>query len=1221
MAYTNRKFRWDFDMLKRFYDNYVKKAIVAIVDLTAAEQKQARVNLGFGNGDIDEEPTPNSDNLVKSGGVFDMLDTVAFNVDTRRVDYNLEADGKFGTNTTYFHAAIKVNAGEKYLIRNVQPDTATESFTRYAFATSDVATAGGDVPLVQGYSVVVVPLWKGEIVTIPEGCDWLLVNYREGNTSTLYPLYVRKIVIGESESLFRQLLTRSISWNNWYVVDYNHIYNNKGGGVNAYQFNREYNTIIIPLPRNAMCVTLPNNFTITFARVFSAYEIKQDYEFGSAYQNTYIVNGRKEIWFTDKYTEDGIIEAKMMCFRVKKSDNPDLDYDNISVGFKFAPNYEGEYKSYTGLMGKKVSILGASTDTYMGYSYGMKNGQKETSNRYPGWLPINDRRNNDVYHVSQTWWKQIIDRCGATLERNNSIGGSGVSYYSEVLGSPDDRGLTMSRTCFLNRYDDLGNPDVIFIHGLGNEHNDITFTDTLNKTTEELEAGFGTAENPGIYFKDLAASYDYLTRKLMETYPNARIIHFLGKSRAAAAYAINIAEHYNQEYVDIATTPKPLPTIGDGVHSNRVGMAMMADYIIYKMTKYVQEQDFATKEELVEVEADLDDAVKTKELAFDDPEVESYIADENGRVFAEIHKDGSIEKLVKTAKEKNQEELLAHVSSESLYEDEDVLKYLTDEKEQCFGYIRKDGTVVLYKLEVIEKEEDDDKKKVTEEKLASILGLLSVGVDNIEMSNNPRMMAVLNNLFTEKAIEINGINNNKVNLKPCLSIIDDDTVDYMISSPTADGKRGGFFSVLLPMMLSLAAKHGITMPVGLACEGHRVGLTPYGSADDSYTELNKTGNAIKWLHNNMGWNVFNHSMTAQLPEHTYYVDGIESELADIILSRGQYYNNTDYSFWNTIVLDRLTGKWYECRKQNGTKYWAERIPFKKYAMPFYRKYINPDDASANHDGPWYFNRDFDFDYSWGEWFKRADELGLPYERVIVHNGGTSHVYTAAAGRKYAYFSVRTSGIYNYPPIPATVNRADGDPSGFSSSDGNVYCSEWVEKRKEQIDDCIANNYWMILMTHFNDSLFSNYYVEGKVYPGKDESYPEEWILPLKVVYSGGVVVEDEIQSIMDGTHDYIHTPPARLGINTWSQWHPAPGTHLAGLYELLDYALTQGVDFVSPWDGWKIFGNILNIGVDKMNQSYSFNAEDQTPYTDEEKSYLTIGADMSIRYYNSKKKN
>lgn len=56
-------------MFKRFYDNYVKKAIVAVVDLTAAEQKQARANLGFGNGDVDDEPTPNSDNLVKSGGV------------------------------------------------------------------------------------------------------------------------------------------------------------------------------------------------------------------------------------------------------------------------------------------------------------------------------------------------------------------------------------------------------------------------------------------------------------------------------------------------------------------------------------------------------------------------------------------------------------------------------------------------------------------------------------------------------------------------------------------------------------------------------------------------------------------------------------------------------------------------------------------------------------------------------------------------------------------------------------------------------------------------------------------------------------------------------------------------------------------------------------------------------------------------------------------------
>jgi len=40
--------------------------------ITVADQKQIRANLGFGDGDIDEEPVEGSENVVKSGGLFDI---------------------------------------------------------------------------------------------------------------------------------------------------------------------------------------------------------------------------------------------------------------------------------------------------------------------------------------------------------------------------------------------------------------------------------------------------------------------------------------------------------------------------------------------------------------------------------------------------------------------------------------------------------------------------------------------------------------------------------------------------------------------------------------------------------------------------------------------------------------------------------------------------------------------------------------------------------------------------------------------------------------------------------------------------------------------------------------------------------------------------------------------------------------------------------------------
>lgn len=73
MSYTNRNFTWDFDALKRFYEKYIVKWLNSAVSWTEAQKKQARANLGFGDGDIDAEPTAGSDNPVKSGAVYEAL--------------------------------------------------------------------------------------------------------------------------------------------------------------------------------------------------------------------------------------------------------------------------------------------------------------------------------------------------------------------------------------------------------------------------------------------------------------------------------------------------------------------------------------------------------------------------------------------------------------------------------------------------------------------------------------------------------------------------------------------------------------------------------------------------------------------------------------------------------------------------------------------------------------------------------------------------------------------------------------------------------------------------------------------------------------------------------------------------------------------------------------------------------------------------------------------
>ena len=579
----------------------------------------------------------------------------------------------------------------------------------------------------------------------------------------------------------------------------------------------------------------------------------------------------------------------------------------------------------------------------------------------------------------------------------------------------------------------------------------------------------------------------------------------------------------------------------------------------------------------------------------DEGDIAEYLVDKNNACFGYIKKDGTVH-LRHLSFSSTDNEIINRVSSPSPYDDPQVLKYLVDDNNICYGYIKKDGTVVINKAQ-IDILEGQIENAVTEEQLSAIVGLVAVGVDNIEMSNKPKMMEALNNLFTERKIEINAENQNKVNLKPCISIIDDDSIDDNIPSSHGSHDVGGYFSLLLPMLLSLGAKHGKHLVAGVAAEGHRIGLTAFHDDDDTYSELNQNGLLIKQLVEKQGWEVLNHSMVGSIPAagRTFGVDSINSQIADTILANGTYVSNR--AFNNTMVLDKSTGKWYQVNPTCTA--WVE-VPAYKYGQMYYQDYTTR---------KWYINRNFDWEYNWGEWFKRANELGLPFIKEIVHNGSTCTPVSILKSRNYAYCSYDIGGRYNYPPTSAAVKRQTGVEPNTNT---NVPSQTWQSTFLNYVDTCIETKAWMPLMVHHNEERYYNGYRSGKTYENKDVEYEAggskyEWIHPLN---------ETEILS-MDA-NNYWTNPPARLGISSWDEWIPASGTQLRVLYDVLDYALTNGVDIIPPSEGWNLVGNIIQIGVDRNGQTYERDDDFADQFTDEEKSYLTIGGDMSIRYYNSK---
>lgn len=127
---------------------------------------------------IDDGPTVESDNLVKSGGVYEINAILAQALSSEIGDYArangyLNPIGIFGD--TDKHAVISVNAGEKYIIGQNDIPESTNT-VHYAFATSNAATAGGAIPFVSGTTLMSVPKGKAVVVTIPQGCSYLLFS-------------------------------------------------------------------------------------------------------------------------------------------------------------------------------------------------------------------------------------------------------------------------------------------------------------------------------------------------------------------------------------------------------------------------------------------------------------------------------------------------------------------------------------------------------------------------------------------------------------------------------------------------------------------------------------------------------------------------------------------------------------------------------------------------------------------------------------------------------------------------------------------------------------------------------------------------------------------------------------------------------------------------------------------------------------------------------------
>jgi hypothetical protein len=104
---------------------------------------------------------------------------------------------------------------------------------------------------------------------------------------------------------------------------------------------------------------------------------------------------------------------------------------------------------------KKVSILGDSYSTFQGYL-------TPDTNEIWYFANAHDTLRTNVETVDDTWWAQFIADNGCVLERNNSYSGSTICYRGY-------RGEDYKLRSFVNRMDNLGNPDLILVFGATND--------------------------------------------------------------------------------------------------------------------------------------------------------------------------------------------------------------------------------------------------------------------------------------------------------------------------------------------------------------------------------------------------------------------------------------------------------------------------------------------------------------------------------------------------------------------------------------------------------------------------------------------------------------------------------------------------------------------------------------------------------------------------------
>ena len=414
-----------------------------------------------------------------------------------------------------------------------------------------------------------------------------------------------------------------------------------------------------------------------------------------------------------------------------------------------------------------------------------------------------------------------------------------------------------------------------------------------------------------------------------------------------------------------------------------------------------------------------------------------------------------------------------------------------------------------------------------------------------------------------------------------VSIGDDDAIDTFLrqSSTIRSGEKGGFFSRLFPLLMSIGG-----YPASEAVECWRCGI-------DKGT-LNETGKVMKDFCHSLGWEAMSHTMTARF-YGAYVFDTYEDAMRSVenneieLKSLGEWDNNTT----NIFITSEQKNYWYT---QNGE--WE--VVKTEYIRPKLKNkwgdYISE-------------NPTFPIEYQVKDSKTMIEEmLETEVKTFIPPADSKSYKIWSFASLFYPYMVggvhlniEKLKGYPNLMPLPSVVSRW----AGFENSSGENKADDFLfEQWKTDFQTLReSGTYSIILGSHMYLKCWRNV-IESEL-QSHGGTYPDSYVVPVcrPKETEGNILLPDP----STGLADWGEWQMDENGKITGHGWYPCPGTRLYQFWKFLLWIKSQGIEIMTVKDNLDRIANTSMEGV--WIPSYFW-----APYDNPEmRDFYFVGADGS----------